>query len=364
MTLCLLLAVGIAGTVGYGVMFARQSETDCDKVPSVVAAYTRSGSYSLLHAFVEPNETFSRCFEPIVRISLLSRASLVRIYQTLCKYIETQPFQVQYDLHDIVSINGGQRPVFNENYSPHNYFTKGDVQVEIINTTTNSSSVDINLCLFTNNNDYNGFMQSGAYWRNYTENGVCHSITVENGKNFSTSFNVGRPSFVFLAMVSTGYIHLDQLSFSATGQDIIDPGKNGSANLVCTLDGEHLTAYTFDVLKHQFGNQNVCIVAYEVGNGDGSYDYSDLTVSLPYRIHSPYYTELLEGFGFGSIAVLIVIVAMLALTVILVRVCRRKRMEVTCSPISEEAGHCQKEEGMIKYPIVVESTRESWIDKI
>ena len=329
-----LLLVAVVGTVVFSANFLvlrRAEAKNCHDIPSFVATNTRSGSYSLLDA-ISVDNIFLMCYKPRVQVSLRSKHSQVDIYQTFCREIETTSFQKRYVLDNINS-SGEPWPVFNENYSPHNYFTEGTILVDVINATNASSLVDINMCLFASANDYNHFMHSGRNWKNFTNNCVCNSKTIKKaGENFDVSFNISKPSFVFLAMVTTDYVHIDRLNIIANGREITGPGKNHS-NRVCQLDWEN-KVYTFDLIKQQSGKQDLCIVAYEVGNADGSYDYSNLIVSLPEPyIYNPYYRGL-QGFGFTLLGIVIVFIASL-LAIVLVRrhCCKQTRFPVTCKPV-------------------------------
>ena len=337
-----LIAVGLlVALVGTAVSFAnflrhQPGAINCHDIPSFIATNTRSGRYSLLDT-ISVDSHFLLCYKPRLQVSLNSRYSQVDVYQSLCRDLETNSFQTLYVLDNIKS-SGDPWPVFNENYSPHNYFTEGTIRVDIINASRNASlPVDINMCLFISVDDYNHFMRSGRDWKNSTKNCVCKSNTIkEAGENFIVSFNISKPSFVFIAMVTTNYVHIDRLNISATGREITGPGKNHS-NKVCQLDGEN-TAYIFDLIKQQSGNQNLCIVAYEVGNADGSYDYSELIVSLPEPYTYNPYCKGLQGFGYTLLGVVIVSIA-LSLAIIIICHCKQTRRPVTCEPIPDSNRH-------------------------
>lgn len=356
------MLVAVIGTVVFLVNFLdhQLGAINCHDIPSFVTANTRSGSYSLLDA-ISLDPMFLTCYKPCVKVSLNSMYSQVDIYQTFCRDVETNSFQIQYVLNNIKS-RGVPLAVFNENYSPHNYFMEGTIRLDIINATNTSSLVDINVCLFISDDDYNRFMHSGTGWKNSTKNSVCNSRTIKNaGENVIVSFDVSKPSFVFLAMVTTDYVHIDRLNISATGREIIGPGKNHS-NKVCQLDGEH-TVYTFDLVNQQSGNQNVCIVANEIGNADGSYDYSNLAVSLPYQAepHNPY-VKGLQGFGYTLLGIIIVLIAsVLVIFSVGVHSCyKHKRLPVTCEPIpaSNQDGPSQKNGGAFQYIAFPQSVKD------
>ena len=267
---------------------------------------SRSGSFSLL-----ANISNLICIEPRVHVSLTSKESSVEVHQAPCKNIEMKPFQVEVDLNDPFAIVSEPMPAFDENFSPQNYFINGSMQVEIINATTNATSVTVEICLFTNADDYNGFLGAGENWKNYTLNGNCNSTFVKIGEGVTITnfFSLSKPSFAFLGVASTGSLLIDQLKINATGSNI--SGIVGSSK-VCQLSDKYLTC-TVDISVQ---NGSVCIVAYEEGNPDGTYDYSNLTLNFP-RLskRNPFQTEL-EAYGFVSLGLLIILIFMLIVTCI------------------------------------------------
>ena len=183
-----LLLVAAVGTAVFLANFLQPEALNCHDIPSLVATNTRSGNYSILDA-ISLDRLFLMCYKPRVQVSLHSRHSQVDVYQTFCRDIETTSFQVRYVLNNIKS-SGEPWPVFNENFSPHNYFMEGTIQVDVINATNASSLVDINMCLLTSADDYNRFMHSGRDWKNLTKSYVCNSKTINKpGDNVIVSFN-------------------------------------------------------------------------------------------------------------------------------------------------------------------------------
>ena len=147
----------VGGTSAFAAKFALYTNSECPQegtFSSLEDVHSRSGSYSLLDSILYQDLI---CYtKPQIQLSLESRNSLVGVYQTLCQNIETQSFQVNYQLNDLPS-DDGPRPVFDENFTPQNYFMDGTIQVEMVNITTMSSTVSIELCLFSTNYKYNDF---------------------------------------------------------------------------------------------------------------------------------------------------------------------------------------------------------------
>ena len=241
---------------------------------------------------------------------------MIAVYQTLCQNIESQYFNVNYQFVDLPS-SESPRPVFDENFSPHNYFVDGCIQLDITNTTTMLSPANIDLCLFSGDYEYNRFLRAGTDWKNYTRNSYCNTITAENGKNYSASFNISKPMFAFLGMASVSAVQVSQLNITATGRQISDLGKNSTK--ACQLNGEDTTCnFNLQLLNDQ--NTTLCIVAYEEGNADGTYDYSNLTISFPNQIkYNNPYKMMLTVYGSTSLGIIVISVMLLLIGITMLR---------------------------------------------
>ena len=179
-----------------------------------------------------------------------------------------------------VSLVGNPLPVCDENYLPQNYFINGSIHVTIANVSiTNSSSATIYVCFFTESSKYYRFLAAGEGWKKQISNTDCNTSRVVNGGSYAFSFDISEPSFVFLGVASTEYLHLQHLNFSAIGHNISSPG--GNSIRVCQLNGYYTSCsvglQNFTAEKYQ----RVCMVGFEEGNPDNSYDYSNLTIILP-----------------------------------------------------------------------------------
>ena len=158
-------------------------------------------------------------------------------------------------------------------------------------------------------------------WKNYTKNATCNKVVVKNGENHTISFNISKPTFVFLGMATTYPVQIVQINITATGRDISNLGKNSTK--VCQLSGEDMTC-SVTLLNNQLKNQSICIAAYEEGNPDGTYDYSNLTISLPNQVkHDNPYKLTLTVYGYMSLGVIVTIIILTLLMFILVRVVKR-----------------------------------------
>ena len=325
----------MAGMIFLALKFTLYTDTDCQNVTPTIGAYSRSGSYSLLDAISYEDLTMI-CYVPLLYVSLNNRDSTLEIYQMLCQNIESQYFQVNYEFNDLPS-NDGPRPVFDENFSPHNYFMDGIIQVEIINATSTLSSVNINLCLFFNTYEYDRFLRAELNWNSYTKNANCHTIVAKSGDNCMASFNISKPTFAFLGMATADNVQVSRLNITAIGREISNLGKNSTK--VCQLNGEDMIC-SFNLLNNQ--NQSICIVAYEEGNPDGTYDYSNLTISLPNQVkHDNPYKLTLTVYGSVSLGVIMISVALLLIGVIILckRIHKRRRTPRSCSIQSDQVTH-------------------------
>ena len=282
----------------------------CMNGTSPIKVQTRSGSFSLLGKLFNP-----MCSEPVAQVSLSSKDSSVEIRQVFCKDIEVLPFQAgPINFSDVLFANK-PKSVFDENYSPLTYFMDGSIRVILTSVTTNLSSTVVEVCYFTNSNDYTRFLIAGANWRNYTTDADCNStvITVDNNQSYEVSFNISKPSFVFLGIASTSAVHIDQIEVSALGHNISSFGA-GSVK-ACKLNGDNMKC-NFSLLSFDHESQDICIVAYEDSNSDGSYDYSNLTLTLPTPTEMS--RKQYEIFGFSSLGVGALTLVLLSATVVVI----------------------------------------------
>ena len=312
----IIITAAISGTVTYGVMFAlhKNSSLDCQK-STINAAYSRSGSYSILDTVTSQDLKCSA--QPLMHLSLKDEDSVIEIYQTPCQGIETRPILTHYNFNDLPSTERSI-PLFNEDFSPQNYFVNGAIEVGIINATATvtSDSIDIELCLFSDYYQYNIFLNAGIKWKNYTKNAVCKTVTSDE-PNHTISFNITKPMFAFLGMATTYPMHIDIINITATGQAISDPGKNSTK--VCQLNGETAICDIGLPNEQELENGSICVVAYEEGNPDGTYDYSDLIIGIPNEVKrdNPYKMRF-KIYGFTSLGVVAILILALFMFMLIV----------------------------------------------
>ena len=301
---------------------------ECQNATSSFGAQSRSGSYSLVDVITDSRLV---CFEPLIQVALISNAdSSVEIYQTLCENVEERPFEVAFNYQsETVS---GPKTVFDQNYG-QNYFMDGSIRVDIIDAATNLSSVDMKVCLFARKSDYQAFLSAGVSQNNHTETAGCRLVAVTNGgaKSYTIVFSISKPSFVFVAIASTGLLHIDQLKVNATGHNISGLRWNPT-NMCPELGNEDITC-TFN-LSYGLGNESICIVAHENSNQEGIYDYSNITVNLPNRIkHDNPCKEGLEIYGYTILVVDIVLMTVIVVLIFLMgkaikRLCSREMIPI------------------------------------
>ena len=268
-------------------------------------AESRSGSYSLLD-IIHPDVA---CIEPHIQVTMTSKESSVEIHQALCKDLEVKPFQTEVDFDYPSTIDNEPIPAFDENYTPQNYFINGSIEIEIFNATTYNSSVIVEMCLFFNTDDYNRFLEARESWKNYTQAADCNSTAVKSNKetDIITFFNLTKPSFAFVGLASTGPLIIDQLKVNATGSMISSIVGNSK---ICQLSDKQTTCTAGFSLQ----NESICIVAYEEGNPDGSYDYSNLTLNFDQLNHNPFKQELM-AYGVSSLVLLAILLVALIATI-------------------------------------------------
>lgn len=268
------MAIAVVVTLALFLCDCVGSHQKCVEGSSPTRVYTRSNSYSLLGSISYPV-----CFEPVVQVLLERKASSVDVFQDYCQDVEVQPSRAIRSLNN-ASLVGNPLPVCDENYLTQNYFINGSIDVTIANVSiTNSSSATIYVCFFTESSKYYNFLMAGEDWKKHISKTDCKTSGVENGGSYAFSFDISEPTFVFLAVASTAYLHLEQLNFSATGQNISSLG--GNSIKVCELNGYHMNCSVGLQNYTAEKNQRVCLVAFEERNPDNSYDYSNLTVILP-----------------------------------------------------------------------------------
>ena len=380
----IIICAAIGGTIAFGVKFTRYKNNDleCQKINHGLMkdVQSRSGSYSILDTITSQDLT---CYaKPQLLVLLEDRDSSVEIYQTLCENIETQPFHVNYHFNDLPSAKG-PRPLFDENFSSENYFMNGNMQVEIINATTTFPSRDIHLCLFSDYYEYNSFLTAGIKWKNHTESATA-CITVTAAKNDETNemvnvlFNITEPTFAFLAMATTYPTQIDLINITAIGQDISSLSKNSTK--VCQLNGEGETCNLSLPNKQLSKNQSICIVAHEEGNPDGTYDYSNITISTPNQVKhdNPYKMKLtIYGSVFLGIIVISLTVILIGTVVWKLKIfCNRQNRsqlttrhhsvqnaKVTCSPVAEDTTQHHPKSERLLVPVTGSDQLQQMIQK-
>lgn len=288
----------------------------CEEGTSSTRVYTRSNSYSLLS-----NTSNPMCSEPGIQVSLERKASSVDIFQGYCHNVEMQSSRAIRNIND-AALAGNPLPVCDENYLPQNYFINGSIYLTIANVSiSNSSSATICVCLFNKSSKYYNFLAAGEDWKKHVSNIDCNTSRVGNNGSYAFSFDISKPTFVFLGVASTDHLHIQQLNFSATGYNISSPGDN--AIKVCQLNGDHMSCSIGLQNFTSEKNQRVCLVAFEEGNPDNSYDYSNLTVILPKASEMS-----IKQFGIASIVTLFMFFLLLPITLVcLWKSCKQKGRE-------------------------------------
>jgi hypothetical protein len=267
-----ILALLIPVIIGCTAYFRNKNAACYSAVPQV-SVHTRSDAYSFLY-WISALSCFGK---PIgVEVLLGNEAASVEIDQILCESIEKRHFQNTYNKSGInLSVNQ-PAPVFSEDFSSQNYFLSGGVQVDMVGITTIVLSVGVELCLFTNNDDFKAFLTAGANWRSFIGNAECHLVRVKSGGSNSTIFRISEPTFAFVGIVTTGNnISIGNLTITANGVEVSGTGEN--ATKVCQLNGKHPTC-SFRVVNNE--REDFCLVAHEEEHSDGSYDYSKLTIKF------------------------------------------------------------------------------------
>ena len=318
---CIVVIAAISGTAAFGVKFALYKNNDLECQNKIYSppknVESRSGLYSILDT-VTSQELM--CYaKPLLHCLSFNGYSSVEIYQTPCQDIEIQPFLAHYDFNDLPSAEG-PRPLFDENFSPQNYFMKGIIEVQVVNATSNSQSWEADLCLFSDYYQYNSFLKAGTKWKNRRENAVCKTAAlVDSNTDLMVSFNISEPMFAFVGMATTYPVQIDLINITAIGQDISGPGN--SSTKLCQLDGETKMCNVSLPNEPELKNQSICIVAYEKGNPDGTYDYSNITIDIPNQVkHDNPYKRILTIYGSTSLAVIVILIVIPIMFTLIVRV--------------------------------------------
>lgn len=130
---------------------------------------------------------------------------------------------------------------------------------------------------------------------------------VDSNTDLMVSFNISEPMFAFVGMATTYPVQIDLINITAIGQDISSPGN--SSTKLCQLDGETKMCNVSLPNEPELKNQSICIVAYEEGNPDGTYDYSNITIDIPNQVkHDNPYKRILTIYGFTSLGVIVILI--------------------------------------------------------
>ena len=299
-------------------LFFRYNNGACYSAIPPVGAYTRSNDSSILYS-----TSTLECFEKLIGVEVLLHNvdALVEIYRALCKSIEKSPFQDSYGWNNI----GVSQPtlVFSEDLS-QNYFINGIIQVDMVNITTNSPSVNMEVCLFTIIDDYHSFKNAGANWKNSVENAICHSVQIATGRDSNSStFHISKPTFVFVGIAPTDFVSIGTLTITTNGFSLSGPGENSTK--LCQMSGQHTTC-KFNLLNHE--SEEVCIVAHEDGNSDGTFDYSNLTIKFATPVNVRFLVCL------SVLLTYICIAAVVPLSLVIYKKWRQRKITKTTEPLS------------------------------
>ena len=301
--------------------YFHNKDAACYGVIPQVSVFTRSDAYSVLYS-----TSALTCLEkPIgIEVALHNEAASVEIYETLCESIEKRPFGKRWS--NTVNISVSQpSPVFSEDFSSQNYFINGSIQIDMVDITTSSPSVGIELCLFMNNNDFQAFLtcSAGINWKKFIKNAECFLAQVKTGDNNSTTFLISEPTFAFMGIAAIGHnVSIRNLTVTTNGFELSSSGENSTE--VCQLNGKHPTC-NFDLINYE--REEVCLVAYEEGHSDGSYDYSNLTIKFTTKISVRFWVSL-------SMLLFIAVCIIILLCTVLIKVIYKKWNEYKCQSIT------------------------------
>ena len=237
---------------------------NADDVGSVV--YSRSESVSLLKTVTDLT-----CYKPTVNAQLNGEA-LLSIYGALCKYLHLKEFHIHRKSLMYENVTRSM-VLLSEDFSD-NYFLKGKIELNI-NATFNRSEVYV--CLFTDYKVFTDFTNSDKDWKMYTKNALC---THTSEKQFTATYDVTSPSYVFIAIAATTALETLQFGYNGTGYNYDIPSLSNLTELCFLQSGKPDGSFCSFSISDT--GDNLCLLGSNEVNADGSYYYSTVTLTLPY----------------------------------------------------------------------------------
>ena len=235
-----------------------------DNVDSVV--YSRSESVSLLKTITDLT-----CYKPTVNAWLNGEASL-SIYGALCKDLHLNEFHIHRKSLMYENVTQSM-VVLSEDFSD-NYFLKGKIE---LNVNATFSGSEIYVCLFTDYMVFTDFTNSDKDWKMYTKNAMCRRTSE---KQFTTIFDITSPNYVFIAIAATTVLDTLQFGYNGTGYNYNIPSLANLTEL-CSLQSGKPSGLSCSFSVSDTGD-DLCLLASNDVNADGSYYYSTVMLTLPY----------------------------------------------------------------------------------
>ena len=261
--------------------------------------YMQSGRLTLLK-----NITNFTCYEPEIDIQLNKEGS-VTIYQASCKNLKTRTYPLSRKSLPYENVSE-PTIVLSEDFV-NNYFLKGEIEVRV--NTTFDTATEIYLCLFTDVEAFEDFTNYDKDWRQYIDKAIECNHTSE--EQFTSTFKVVSPDYVFIAMASTNVLKTLQFSFNGTRQNFDQ--SQSEITEVCSLTSdkpsESNCQFTVDG-----ASKDLCILASNAAHVDGSIDYFTISLTFPNvkrhtNIGIAFTVPAIVVLGFVGILVVIIIVA-------------------------------------------------------
>lgn len=250
---------------------AKEKNEYCESNSAPVTRYASSGSVTLLKSI----DNFE-CIKPAISAQLNSAGTLA-LYQAPCSALKTIQFQVD---RTSLPYSNVTKPivVFSEDFSD-NYFLSGRVDVNVNATFGSNPATYIYVCLFLDLQAFNNFTNFDKDWRDYVEKANCR---VTSKEQFKTTFDIESPSYVFIAMATTGRLSTLQFGYNGTAKNY---GQSLDNMLkVCSLDDKAGDSQcSFSVVNN---DTKLCLLASTELNADGSIDYISITLTFVQNMHT------------------------------------------------------------------------------
>ena len=252
------------------VSLAAQNYKFCESAHDAFSeVYSRSESASLLKTITDLT-----CYKPMVNAQLNGEASVV-IYEAFCKQLHTNKFHIHRK--SLMYENVTQPMVILSEDFSDNYFLKGKIELSVNTTFDTSSETDIYICLFVDYKVFTDFTNSDKDWRKYTKNTNCRHTSE---KQFTTTFDVTSPNYVFIAITTTNILNTLQFGYNGTGYNYYIPSFANMTKL-CSLESGKPSSSLCSFSISDTGD-DICLLASNEVNADGSYYYSMITLTFPY----------------------------------------------------------------------------------